>query len=111
VSAATVEQSITIAPRASVGRIASTTASRSSSAETQVTTASQAAASSAGLAKARQPVSAASAAAFDAVRFQAPARRPERQRFRAMGWPMAPRPMNPAFMAGPILPAAEDQLQ
>ncbi len=78
VSAATVEQSMTMAPGFSVGRIASTTESRSASAETQVTMTSQAAASSAGLAKARQPVSAASSAAFDAVRFQAPASSPAR---------------------------------
>ena len=59
----------------------------------------------AGDAKARQPVSAAKASALAAVRFQAPARWPARCRLRAMCWPMAPSPMNPAFMAGPILPA------
>jgi len=111
VSAATVEQSMTTAPGLSAGQTASTTASRSPSAETQVTTASQDDASSAGDPKARQPVSAAKAAAFEAVRFQMPARRLARCRLRAMCWPMAPRPMNPAFMAGSIVPAARGQLQ
>jgi len=111
VSAETVEQSTTTAPACSDGPIASTTASRSASAATQVTTASHEDASSAGEANERQPVSPAKMSALDAVLFQTPARRPARCRLRAMCCPMAPRPMNPAFMAGSIVPAARDQLQ
>jgi hypothetical protein len=63
-----------------------------------MTMASQAAASSAGEPKARAPVSAASVSALPLLRFQAPASRPAPARLRAMGRPMAPSPMNPAFM-------------
>ena len=112
VSAATVEQSMTMAPAFSVG------ADRIDDGEQVLVGGDAGDDDVAGRgelgrasANARQPVSEARAVAFDAVRFQAPASRPARCRLRAMCWPMAPRPMNPAFMAGPIVPAARDQLQ
>ena len=61
---------MTIVSRLIVGRNASTTASTSSSAETQMTMLSHRGARSAGERTAAQPVSAASAAALELVRFQ-----------------------------------------
>ena len=102
---------MTMEPRFSVGRSASTTASRSSSAETQVTTNGQAAASSAGEAKARQPVSAASAVAFEVVRFQALCEQACAMKVSRHVLAHGAKSDDSDLHGGTLLPAADDQLQ
>ena len=100
VSALTVEQSMTSAPRFRPGARLSIVERTSASADTQITTVSRRAAKSARFAGAGQPSSDASDCALAVVRFQTAASMPALWRFFAMGEPMAPSPAKPTRCIG-----------